>query len=112
MPASSAYRSAPNSDRGDGSQVGQSPLSQSLDGLCHAYLAQVSAKPDKVLKNPMFDALVRAAGGVDKVPAFCDTLTHAASPATGTGPGKSGDHPTGPPTSRPSPHPHPSHPGE
>jgi hypothetical protein len=108
-PSASANRAFPSTphpgeSRGDASQVGQTPPpSQSLDGLCRAYLAQVGTNRAKVLEDPMFGALVRAAGDTDKVPAFCEVLTHGASPGASTGAGKSGDHPTGPPTSRPVP---------
>jgi hypothetical protein len=113
VPASSAYSSTSNHGDNPGAttQPGQTRPPQSLNGLCHAYLAQMAAKHDKVLENPNFARLVEAAGGADKVPAFCDTLTHGVSSTNDTDPGKSGDHPTGQPTSRPThaPASHPDH---
>jgi hypothetical protein len=105
IPASTALAStAAGDDRGSGSgqvDIMPSPL---LEGLCRAYFAQVDTNPNKILESPKFAVLVEAAGGIDQVRQFCDNLTHVASPGTDTGPRKSDDHPTGPPTSRPSPH--------
>jgi hypothetical protein len=114
VPASNDFNSTSNhgDNRGGPSQAGQTPPpSQSLNGLCHAYLAQMAAKPDKVLENPNFARLVEAAGGADKVPAFCDALTNGVPSTKDADPGKSGDHPTGGPTSRPThaPASHPDH---
>jgi hypothetical protein len=49
-----------------------------LVGLCHAY-PHVSTNPGKALDNPAFTALITAAGGKDKVTAFC-TKALAAAP--------------------------------
>jgi hypothetical protein len=59
----------------------------SLVGLCNAYRAHVEHSPDEGepgqwLNGPAFQPLVAAAGGVDQVPAFCDSLL---GPATGRG---------------------------
>jgi hypothetical protein len=83
--------------------TGQAP-SASLQGLCRAYLAVASGNPHQELKNPMFGALVAAAGGEDQVPTYCVALVPEPTPKTDTGPAKPGDHPTGPPTSRSTPH--------
>ncbi|GII25778.1 hypothetical protein [Planosporangium mesophilum] len=73
--------------------------SPSLVGLCHAYGAGNKAEHGKALDNPAFSVLATAAGGRDKVDAFCQALV--ATPADGGAAkpgGKAGkDHPTGPP---------------
>lgn len=45
--------------------------SPSLRGLCRAYTAHVGTGPGKALESPAFTALITAAGGKDKVTAFC-----------------------------------------
>jgi hypothetical protein len=61
----------------------------SMTGLCQAYQAQVAEDPGKALDSPAFTALVTAAGGADKVPAYCDTVTTS--------------HPSGKPSDLPTP---------
>ena len=46
----------------------------SLKGLCKAYQAGVADNPGKALDNPAFTALITAAGGKEKVGAFCVDL--------------------------------------
>ncbi|PWK87232.1 hypothetical protein C8D88_104393 [Lentzea atacamensis] len=48
--------------------------SPSLHGLCQAYTAGAGAEHGKAHENPAFSALITAAGGPDKVPAFCADL--------------------------------------
>ncbi|WP_432995930.1 hypothetical protein [Dactylosporangium sp. CA-233914] len=71
--------------------------SPSLVGLCHAYTAGAGAEHGKALENPAFSALITAAGGKDKVDAYCSTLS-AASASESAHPG---GHPTGAPTGQP-----------
>jgi hypothetical protein len=101
--------------------------SPSLVGLCHAYTSGAGNDHGKALADPAFTALVTAAGGTDKVDAFCTTILTAASasPGAAAGHGQGSDastHPTGQPstgpgsghpTGAPSTHPSapPSHPG-
>lgn len=86
--------------------------SPSLIGLCTAYLAGAGESRETVLKNPAFAALITAAGGQDKVDAYCDGLgvkapgsanatDHPTGPST-THPTSEPSHATGPPTSHPS----------
>ena len=87
--------------------------SPSLVGLCKAYEAKVGSNAHgKALDSPAFQALVKAAGGKDKVTAYCTDLlgkpkdkdTAADDHAT-TAPDK---HPKGPrnhPTGAPDEHP-------
>jgi hypothetical protein len=60
--------------------------SPSLEGLCKAYTAGAGSEHGKAHENPAFSALITAAGGADRVPAFCTDLL-------GDKPGKSGDSP-------------------
>jgi hypothetical protein len=62
----------------------------SLHGLCTAYLAHTGEERGKALDSPAFTALINAAGGKDKVEAFCATLPTPGNETT--------DHPTGAPT--------------
>lgn len=68
---------------------GAAAPSPSMPGLCEAYTAQVRENPGKALDNPAFQALITAAGGRDKVPDYCGTVTR--------------DHPTGKPSDLPTP---------
>ena len=45
-----------------------------LEGLCRAFLAGDGAEQGKKLDATAFAALARAAGGQDKVPAYCQSL--------------------------------------
>ncbi|MEV6235377.1 hypothetical protein [Lentzea sp. NPDC051838] len=60
--------------------------SPSLKGLCQAYTAGAGSEHGKARENPAFSALITAAGGADKVPAYCSDLL-------ADKPGKSGDAP-------------------
>ena len=71
-----------------------------LVGLCHAYVAQLAIKPDKLPDSHPFAALIAAAGGVEKVVAFCEGLLRT----------QPGVHPSGPPTEHPTGKPS-EHPG-
>lgn len=89
--------------------------SPSLRGLCQAYTAHVGSSPGKALDSPAFSALIAAAGGKDKVAAFCASMLSAQPgnrPTAHPG-GKpsslptpaSTTHPTGKPTTVPTGHP-------
>ena len=43
-------------------------------GLCRAYVAGTGAAPGQALDNPAFAALIKAAGGRDRVPRYCAKL--------------------------------------
>ena len=78
--------------------------SAALQGLCHAYAAQIGAGHTTILDKPAFDPLIMAAGGRTEVPAYCTALL--ASPSTTPGPsGHPGNSPTSHPTGKPSTHP-------
>jgi len=76
--------------------------SPSLIGLCVAYQAGATDNPGKALDSPAFAALVAAAKGKDKVPAYC-TIQLASVPSHGSG-APSG-HPNNRPTTSVSSHP-------
>ena len=100
---------------GNGNSASASP-SPSMDGLCQAYTAGAGSEHGKALENPAFGALITAAGGTDKVPAFCDDLLAAKKPGQpASPPGKPSTHPTGPnedhPTGKPNGTPPSEHPG-
>jgi hypothetical protein len=65
----------------------------SLEGLCHAFQAGATSNPGKAIDNPAFSVLVAAAGGKDKLAAYCENLIGAPR-----------SHPNGQPSD------HPSHP--
>ena len=74
--------------------VGPDASGHAAFGLCTAWDKGGVAKT-----SVAYDALVKAAGGEDKIKAYCATVAH---------PGKSADHPTGAPTTpaaRPTTHP-------
>jgi hypothetical protein len=88
----------------------------SVEGLCHAYTAGAGSGHGKALGNPAFGALITAAGGQEKVPAFCADLLGAKKPGQpASPPGKPSAHPTGSnedhPTGKPKGTPPPAHPG-
>lgn len=103
-----------------GDSDGHSPASPSpsLVGLCRAFTAGATDNKGHAIDNPAFGALVSAAGGVDKVAGFCETLLatqgadtpsgHPTGRPTVTGPPAnvpdhaSTGHPTGPPSPPPS----------
>lgn len=64
---------APETDSGKPKSAGETP-SPSLIGLCHAVQAGATSNPGKAIENPAFSVLVDAAGGRDKVAAYCTEL--------------------------------------
>ena len=81
--------------------------SPSLVGLCTAYLAGAGADHGKALESPAFSALITAAGGQDKVDAYCASRGVTAPGSTHTTPAP-GEHPTGQPSTHPGPTEHPT----
>jgi hypothetical protein len=89
----------------------------SFVGLCRAYKARTGDAPGKALDNPAFTSLIKAAGGKDKVAAYCaDVLaaeakrakkssTQSGQPTTPDHPGEAGQSGQPAPTSRPTGHP-------
>jgi hypothetical protein len=77
-PTGSATTSQPagsGSGQGQGG-AGTATPHPSFVGLCRAYKAGAGDAPGKTLDNPAFTSLIKAAGGKDKVAAYCaDVLT-------------------------------------
>jgi hypothetical protein len=71
--------------------------SSSLAGLCRAYSAGNKAERGKALESPAFTVLITAAGGRDRVDAYCAGLLASPSPSAGNDEGKKPDdqHPGG-----------------
>jgi len=73
-------------DKTQGSDKTKDPYdSPSVVGLCHAYRAKDGSKRGKELDKPAFRELVTAAGGKDKVEAFCAAVLASASAKPGDG---------------------------
>jgi len=73
-----------------GTPVGPDATGSAAHGLCTAWAAHEGA--GKRMDAVAFKSLATAAGGTDKVAAYCETVT---------APGQSGDHPNGQPTDLP-----------
>lgn len=84
--------------------------SPSLIGLCHAYAGGAGSNSGKALDTSAFNALITAAGGREKVPAYCGTVLDDAT--RGGHAGGAGSHPAAEPTTKPSPEPKPATSGE
>jgi hypothetical protein len=83
-----------NTAPGKPDDSGKPSPSPSLAGLCNAFTAGNGKDQGKALENPAFGALIAAAGGKDKVPAYCADL--AGKPGKpGNPPGKPNDPPNG-----------------
>lgn len=84
------------------------PPSPELRGLCEAYASGSASNPGMALGSPAFTRLVAAAGGGDKVPAYCAAVlaapapghpaAHGAASSAGKRAGQSAKHPTSHPT--------------
>lgn len=72
----------------------------SLYGLCQAYVGGATSNEGKALESPAFEALVNAAGGADKLDAYCDDVL-ADSPGGGPPAGTPGGPPDSVPTDPP-----------
>jgi hypothetical protein len=89
--------------RGPATTGSGSAASPNLEGLCQAYLSGNGAEQGKKLDATAFEALARAAGGRDKVQAYCQDLQPGDTepkkepqPVPPDDPGQgSGDPPTG-----------------
>ncbi|HEY7606491.1 MAG TPA: hypothetical protein VID07_06945, partial [Actinomycetes bacterium] len=60
--------------RGPGSPEAAPVPSPDLEGLCQAYAAGAGGGPGAAMAATAFQALARAAGGEDQVPAYCEQL--------------------------------------
>jgi hypothetical protein len=102
VPVPGPSRTGPTAGRGPEAGAPAVPTTPapapSLQGLCRAYSAGNKAENGKALESPAFAGLVTAAGGPDRVAAYCAGLLGADAPGPGGKPGKG--HPTGPPADR------------
>jgi hypothetical protein len=82
-----------DNQNGNGPKGANGSPSPSLVGLCHAVNAGNKDDHGKALENPAFTALITAAGGKEKVDAFCVKLLAAASAASKEHPSHPADDP-------------------
>ena len=73
-PGGQAPSTTGRAGRGSATTGPGSAASPDLEGLCQALLAGNGAEQGKKLDAAAFAALARAAGGQDKVPAYCQSL--------------------------------------
>jgi hypothetical protein len=83
-PSSSSTSASGASSPGASASPGAAANHASLVGLCRAYQARGDRDPSAALGSTAFAGLVAAAGGADRVEAFCADLL-AAEPAPGNG---------------------------
>jgi hypothetical protein len=86
---------------------GNAAPSPSMVGLCTAFRAGAGADHGMALDSPAFQALITAAGGKDKVDAFCTDVLASAPGHPSQPPVQPGSHATTHPTGPPSAHPGP-----
>jgi hypothetical protein len=86
-PGGGLHASRPGSATGSGPGAGGagSTATSNLEGLCQAFLSGSGAEKGGKLDATAFEALARAAGGQDKVPAFCQALQPGDQKATEQG---------------------------
>jgi hypothetical protein len=72
--ATTTTTTAAKQDKQDKKPENSASPSPSLKGLCQAYTAGAGSEHGKAHENPAFSALIAAAGGADRVPAFCADL--------------------------------------
>ncbi|WP_319462855.1 hypothetical protein [Micromonospora sp. RTP1Z1] len=83
-PAATAPSAAPGTT---GAGPGRPAGTTKLTGLCRAYLAKSPQQRAKALETPGFADLVTAAGGADRVEAYCLRLVPEAGEKSSPGPG-------------------------
>jgi hypothetical protein len=103
--ATTADGNAADREHGNGTATGPDATGPAKDGLCRAWQAGQGGDHGKREDSPAFRALAAAAGGADKVAAYCQTTTPGGSAGQGQrqgqGPppsGGSGRGSGGPPT--------------
>ncbi|XTZ16608.1 hypothetical protein ACQSSU_04230 [Micromonospora echinospora] len=105
-------RTAPTAGPPTHGPPGGGPRSPELIPACRSWRDARAVDPDRALRDPAFAPLVRAAGGQDRVDAWCDTVlgggrtpvpsTDVPRDAPTAGPGGP---PSAPPTGQPAVHP-------
>jgi hypothetical protein len=96
--AATTTATAGNRERGSGTATGPDATGPAKDGLCRAWQAGQGIEHGKREDSPAFRALAAAAGGADKIAAYCKATTSADSAGQGHGP--SSPPSTGPPPGR------------
>jgi hypothetical protein len=75
------------SGQGRASAVGPDASGAAKDGLCQAWLAGQGADTGRRAESVAFQALAAAAGGADKIAAFCQASTAGSAGTDGQGQG-------------------------
>jgi hypothetical protein len=88
---------AGNRQRGNANATGPDATGPAKDGLCRAWQAGQAGQHGKREDSPAFRALAAAAGGADKIAAYCQATTPPEPPGNGNGRGNGngGPPPTG-----------------
>ena len=79
---------AANRERGNGTATGPDATGPAKDGLCRAWQAGQGGDHGKREDSSAFRALAAAAGGEDKIAAYCQTTTPGGSTGQGQGQGQ------------------------
>jgi hypothetical protein len=86
---------AADREHGNGTATGPDATGPAKDGLCRAWQAGQGGQHGKREDTPAFRALAAAAGGADKIAAYCQTTTPGRSADQGQGQGQGQDPPPG-----------------
>jgi hypothetical protein len=105
-PSAAGPRATPGKPS-DGAPPTTRPNAPSLVGRCRAYTARPPGQRGKALETPAFGALVTAAGGKERVAAYCSTILGPDSGKPGQGPDKPA-HPGKPTKTHPAKGPNPN----
>jgi hypothetical protein len=95
-PGGAAAANGSTSDRPSDDATGPDASGAARHGLCQAWLAGQGDEHGKRVDSTAFQALAAAAGGADRIPAYCQADADA-SAAHGQPPGKPAPPTTGPP---------------
>jgi hypothetical protein len=79
---STAATKAATGEHGSGTATGPDASGPAKDGLCRAWQAGQGGQNGKRLSSTAFRALAAAAGGADKIAAYCQATTTPADPAS------------------------------
>lgn len=91
------------SSKGQGTPTGPDAAGAAKAGLCRAWQAGQGGSNGRRDDSVAFRALAAAAGGVDKIPAFCETTTSTSAHGQSAEPHGNGKGPSSPPTTLSSP---------
>jgi hypothetical protein len=91
---------AGNRQRGNGTATGPDATGPAKDGLCRAWQAGQGGQHGKREDSPAFRALAAAAGGADKIAAYCQATSPGRSAGQGQGQGQGQNPPPDPGSGR------------